>query len=320
MGPVVTYIHADGMKAGFYFTVGDTPCVASTMPTSDGYEAADAVWAATMGFDFLKYDGLQCNGFSSGAYGPAGVTYGQSAVAQYVTQNMAIAVRASGRPMIYSVSANGIYGSLTWGTSAGANMLRTSGDLVYPGVPNFANVMTELEAQVGLAGTASIGHWNDPDRLGVGNGTLTDIEGATQMSMWSILAAPLLIGADIRSASAATLTTLENSDVIAVDQDAAGITGVRVSSTACGSSVCEVWVKQLTGTNTCAIALLNQDSAAHNITATFATIAGTVPGCGSGPYTTTRDLWAHSTLGTLTTSYTATAVPAHGTFMFRVAP
>ena len=76
-----------------------------------------------------------------------------------------------------------------------------------------------------------------------------------------------------------------------------------------------IGAKPLSG-GACAIGMFNRDTRAHDITATFAAVAAIYPACGSGPYTSTRDLWAHSSLGTLTTSYTATAVPAHGVFMF----
>jgi hypothetical protein len=63
----------------------------------------------------------------------------------------------------------------------------------------------------------------------IGNGGMTGTEYRTQMSMWAIMAAPLLIGTDVRTASPATLAILGNREIIAVDQDRLGVQGAVVS-------------------------------------------------------------------------------------------
>jgi alpha-galactosidase len=147
------------------------------------------------------------------------------------------------------------------------------------------------------------------------------------MGIWSMMASPLILALDPRdcltltlTCTAPTLATIKNANVIGIDQDPLGAVGLRISQTVCGAANCEVWAKQLTGTNKCAIALLNRDAAVQNITATFATIAGVIPGCGSGPYTVTKNAWSGASLGTLTTSYTATAVASHDVAIIIVSP
>lgn len=304
------YIHSLGQKAGAY----SEPSPAIDF-SSGRHEAHDAAWFADCGVDFLKYDIVSWQFILTSAF------------IEQAFKAMTRAVLATNRPITLSSSSQGnIYGNVTWGCNAGYNLKRMSGDAA----PTWTSMMTILDLENTLASNSQVGCWNDMDILQVGAPGLTTTESQSVFSLWSIAASPLFIGVDLTDTSVITGTCSSspsailaiycNSDVIAVDQDSRGFAGIRISQTACGAANCEVWAKWLSGTNSCAIALLNRDASAHNITATFATIAGTIPGCGSGPYTTTRDLWAHSSLGTLTTSYTATAVPAHGTFMFTVAP
>jgi len=109
--------------------------------------------------------------------------------------------------------------------------------------------------------------------------------------------------------SAATKTTLTNSEVIAVDQDAMGVQGRLVASP--GTNL-QVWSKTLSGTNARAVALFNRGTAAASITVQWSALA--IP-TGAA---TVRDLWSHTDLGTFTGSYTATSVPSHGVVMVKV--
>jgi len=145
--------------------------------------------------------------------------------------------------------------------------------------------------------------------LEVGNG-LTDSEGRAHFSMWAIMAAPLIAGNDLRGMSNATKTTLTNADVIAIDQDPLGAQGQLVASAATNL---QVWSKTLSGTNIRAVALFNRGSTAASIT-----VQWTQLGLPAGA-ATVRDLWSHTDLGNFTGSYTATAIPAHGVAMLKVA-
>jgi alpha-galactosidase len=96
------------------------------------------------------------------------------------------AILKTGRPMIYSLCQHGLSAGWTWAASTGAQLWRI-GDDVHD---NYESITGIGFAQAGLGGFAGPGHWNDPDLLEIGNGKLTEDEDHTQMSLWSILAAP----------------------------------------------------------------------------------------------------------------------------------
>ena len=127
--------------------------------------------------------------------------------------------------------------------------------------------------------------------------------------MWAMLAAPLLAGNDLRSMSAATTTTLTNTEVIAVDQDPLGEQGTLVATPQSGL---QVWSKPLSGNDVRAVALLNRNGSTASITVSFAQI-----GLSNGQ-ASVRDLWQHANLGMFNGSYTASSVPSHGVVMLRI--
>jgi alpha-galactosidase len=96
-------------------------------------------------------------------------------------------------------------------------------------------------SQAGLASFAGPGHWNDPDMLEVGNGGMNTDEYRTHISLWAILAAPLLAGNDLAAMTPETVALLTNRDVIAIDQDKAGKQGDRVWA----EGPVEVWIRPL---------------------------------------------------------------------------
>src|SRR5205807_4264630 len=158
---------------------------------------------------------------------------------QAVYQKMGDALRASGLAMVYSLCQYGRNDVWKWGPDVGGNLWRTTGD-----IRDTWDSMTNIGFnQDQLAAFAAPGHWNDPDMLEIGNGGMTDAEYRTHMSLWSILAAPLLAGNDIRSMSQATREILENREVIAINQDKAGHQGARLAKD--GDK--EVWARALDG-------------------------------------------------------------------------
>src|SRR6185369_5710328 len=128
---------------------------------------------------------------------------------------------------------------------------------------------------------AGPGHWNDPDMLEIGNGGMTDAEYRTHMSLWSMLAAPLLAGNDIRSMTDATKEILMNKEVIAVDQDKAGHQGTRIRK----DGDLEVWKKPLA--QGVAVALFNRGAGPAKITVKWSEVGVTK----KSPKI--RDLWEH---------------------------
>jgi alpha-galactosidase len=161
-------------------------------------------------------------------------------------------------------------------------------------------------SQAGLEKFAGPGHWNDPDMLEIGNGGMNADQYRTQMSLWAMLAAPLLAGNDLSKMDETTKSILMNKEVIAVDQDKLGFQGRRIGPP-------QIWVKSLSG-GAKAIAIFNYvtDDEAEPLTLQLKDVGFT----GS---VHARDLWAHKDLGVLRGSYTVT-VPQGGVVMLRMWP
>jgi alpha-galactosidase len=152
---------------------------------------------------------------------------------------------------------------------------------------------------------AGPGHWNDPDMLEVGNGGMSADEYRTHMTLWVILAAPLLAGNDLSKMTPQTLATLTNREVIAVDQDKLGKQGYRVSAV----GPLEIWEKPLSG-GAKAVALFNRGESASPITVELKDV-------GFGGGAKLRDLWTGKDVSASGGSYTA-EVPSHGAVLLRV--
>jgi alpha-galactosidase len=285
---LATYVHGKGLKLGIYESPGNTTCAGKT--GTQGHETQDAQNYAKWGIDYLKYD--LCSGQRSGF------------------AKMADALKATGRPIFYSI--NPVYGS-------GSCIAPPTCDINCPTIANMWRIEFDINASWGsftglintdngLAQYASPGHWNDPDMLEVGRGMSTD-EDKSHFGMWAILAAPLITGNDVTQMTATTKAILTNPDVIAVDQDPLGKQGTRVATS--GSNL-EIWSKQLSGTNTRAVALFNRSGAAASMSVTWTQI-----GLPAGA-ATVRDLYAQKDLGSFTDSYKADSVPSHGIVMLKI--
>jgi alpha-galactosidase len=180
-------------------------------------------------------------------------------------------------------------------------MWRTTGDLKF----TYDRITLVGFQQDGLERFAGPGHWNDPDMLLVGLGKMTDDENRSQMSLWCLLAAPLIAAADLRTVSPSTLAILTNPEVIAIDHDRLGLQGRRVTA----QGPLEVWTKQLADGSK-AVGLFNRGEGSMPITAYFKDL-------GVGEAAVVRDLWKRQDLGTFKESFTA-EVPMHGVVMVRV--
>jgi alpha-galactosidase len=206
------YIHAKCLKLGLYSDAGAKTC--GGQEGSRGHEYQDALMYAEWGVDYLKYD--WCNAEDLNAQGA------------YTTMHDALS--AAGRPTVFSVCEWGNNKPWEWAPRI-AQLWRTTGD-IYPcfdckkdhGTWYSWGVLQILDLQKGLRQYAGPGHWNDPDMLEVGNG-MPHHEDRAHFSLWSMLAAPLVAGNDLRDMSAEVLGILTNRDVIAVDQDRLGLPG-----------------------------------------------------------------------------------------------
>jgi alpha-galactosidase len=219
------------------------------------------------------------------------------------------ALKATGRPIFYSINPadQGPYcvpSNCSIDLVSIANMWRIEFDIS----ANWADVIRLIDKDKPEYAGAGPGHWNDPDMLEVGNG-LSDTEGRAHFSMWAIMAAPLITGNDLTKMSATTKATLTNKEVIDVNQDPLGKQG-RVVATP-GTNL-EVWSKEMSGTNTRAVALFNRSTASASITVKWSDIG--IPAGAA----TVRDLWAAKDVGPATDSYTASNVPSHTVVMLKM--
>nr|WP_167455005.1 NPCBM/NEW2 domain-containing protein [Amycolatopsis kentuckyensis] len=278
------YVHSKGLKFGIYTSAGTLTC-AKTMPGALDHEDVDAQTFADWGVDYLKYD--NCN------------NQGRPALERYT--KMRDALKKTGRPIVYSLCEWGENKPWTWGADVG-HLWRTTGDIK----DNWAKMLQILKANAPLAPYAGPGHWNDPDMLEVGNGGMTTEEYRSHFSLWAMMAAPLLIGADLRKVSPANFDVLRNTEVIALDQDRRGVQA-RVLSNQDGHWV---FAKPLADGDV-AIALFNETTSSAAI-GTTAAAAGLPRSAGY----TARDLWAHRDLQTA--GRISAVVPPHATVVYRV--
>ncbi|WP_445525931.1 NPCBM/NEW2 domain-containing protein [Streptomyces cyslabdanicus] len=282
---VADYVHSKGLKLGIYTSAGTKTCNSAGFPGALGHEYSDAQQFADWGVDYLKYD--NCN------------NQGVDARLRYTT--MRDALEATGRPIVYSICEWGQNKPWEWASDIG-HLWRTTDDIS----DNWGSMLSILKQNLPLAPYAGPGHWNDPDMLEVGNGGMTDTEYRTHFSMWSVMAAPLLIGSDLREASEATLDILGNKEVVAVDQDPLGRQGAVVSSE--GGR----WVvaKEMEDGSR-AVALFNETGSPQRIATTARAV-----GLPDAAAYTLRDLWRHRSSNTA--GAISATVPAHGTVLVRV--
>lgn len=283
------YVHSKGLKLGIYESAGSETC--AHYPGSVGHETTDANDFAAWGVDYLKYD--NCGTDASNASSQAHY------VARYTTMGDALA--KSGRKIAYSLCEWGNYTPWTWAGSVG-NLWRTTGDIS----DNWNSLKSIIAANASLSSYARPGAWNDPDMLEVGNGGMTDTEYRTHFALWAEMAAPLLIGTDLRKATPATMSILLNKDIIAVDQDKLGVQGQVIASDATSM----VFSKPLANGDR-AIALYNSGDTARSMSTTTA-LAG-LPRTAAYQI---KDLWTGAL--TETAGGIAASVPAHGTAILRV--
>jgi alpha-galactosidase len=287
MKGLVDYIHSKGLKAGIYSSPGPKTC--AKYEGSYGHEEQDAQQYAEWGFDYLKYD--WCS---------AEKVYKRSEMTA-VYQKMHDALVRTSRPIVYSLCQYGYERVWRWGASVGGNLWRTTEDIN----DHYDRMSVIGFDQDGLESFAGPGYWNDPDMLEVGNGGMNHDEYITHMSLWVLLAAPLLAGNDLSKMTAETLEILTNKEVVAVDQDAKGAQGRRVAQ----EGPLEVWAKPLADGGV-AVGLFNRGESVNPVTMNFKDI-------GIQRSAQVRDLWHHKDLGSLTGSYT-TDVPRHGAVLLKI--
>jgi alpha-galactosidase len=281
------YVHRRGLRFGLYHDLGARACNGG--PGIAGHERRDMRQFASWGVDYVKVDFCYVD---HEAWTRPARAYAR----------VRDAIRASGRRMVFGVCNWGRRQPWRWAPRM-AHLWRTTYDIEHSwrSILHIADRTNELHAFAGP------GRWNDPDVVVAGNAGVSDSEGRAQVSLWAILAAPLVSGTDVRNMSWETAKTLLNSEVVAVDQDRLGRQGRRVWRRA-GH---EVWVRRLRGGER-AVLLLNRREDPARISAPSRMFGLRARS------RRVRDLWARRWLRTGPTI--SARVPGHSARLFRVAP
>jgi len=285
MKALAAYVHSKGLKLGIYTSPGPKACGGSE--GSYGHEEQDARLFASWNIDYVKYD-----------WCTAGTVYSED---QYplALEKMAKAIARAGRPMVYSIHGRGAVWK--YSAAAGAQLWRTTGDIR----DDYNRMIAIGFAQKGLERYAGPGHWNDPDMMEVGNGGMKDNEYRMHMSLWCLLAAPLIAGNDLTAMTPETLAILTNAEAIAVDQDPLGTQGRTIYEE---GPVAIIEKPLADGSH--AVGLFNREQGTIKVSVKFSDL-------GLAEDATVRDLWQHKDLGSFHGSFSAD-VPQHGALLLRI--
>ena len=213
---VADYVHSKGLKFGMYSCAGVMTC--ADYPGSYDHEFVDAQTFAEWGVDYLKYDFCNFPANADGAH-------------RYRT--MAMALRATGRDILFAACNWGTLNCHHWMRAAGAHTYRSTGDIF----DRFESTMDIASSQAGMLYANGPSCFNDMDMLTVGmygkgnvgmidpedptKGMPTDTEYKTQFALWCAFGSPLIIGGDVRSMNPYCKALLQNRNLIAINQDPA---------------------------------------------------------------------------------------------------
>jgi alpha-galactosidase len=299
-------VHALGLKVGIY----STPWTTSYATHIGGSaENPEGTWEKPAGpktvnkkilpWAIGKYSFATNDAAQWAAWGIDYLKYDWNPIEAPETKEMADALRHSGRDIIYSLS-NNLNPTNAPSVTPLADCWRTSGDIK----ANWNSMSSKGFGEDKWLPFNRPGHWNDPDMLEVGNGGMNALEYRTHMSLWAILAAPLLAGNDLTKMSPETLSILANKGVIAIDQDPLGRQGDRLRQ----EGPLEVWTRPLAGGGK-AVGLFNLSDLPANMEVSAAELGlkGSVP---------MRDVWADKDLGRQAAYHAV--VPAHGVVLLRL--
>ena len=203
---VADYVHSKGLNFGMYSCAGMWTCAG--YPSSFDHEYLDAQTFADWGVDFLKYD--FCN-------------FPSTADCKHRYHRMSMALKATGREILFSACNWGREEPWKWMKSIGAHMYRSTGDIR----DNYESFKEIALSQLENLPYSCSGSFNDPDMLivgmygkgNVGFGGCTDLEYQTHFALWCMFGVPLMMGGDMRNMSDASRKLLLNKDLLAINQD-----------------------------------------------------------------------------------------------------
>ena len=308
MTGLADYIHQRGLKAGLYTSPGPFTC--QRYAGTYQHEQIDAEKFAEWGFDFLKYDWCSYGGVAGGR---------TLEHMQRPYRKMGEILKGLDRDVVFNLCQYGMGDVWTWAGELGGNCWRTTGDLglarggLLPGFYHigFSNARHWEHAKPG--------QWNDPDYIligwvgdahkqGEGHPTrLTPNEQYSYMSMWCLMASPLIFSGDMAKLDPFTLNVLCNAEVIEIDQDPLGKQAKIIRQTEQ-----ELVMAKPLDDGSLAVGLFNLGEIEKEITLDWSDL-----GISGGQIV--RDLWRQKDIGPFDRQYTAT-VPRHGVVLVRIRP
>ena len=305
MKAMTDYVHSKGLKAGIYIGPGPTTCAG--FEASYGHEEADARQFARWGFDLLKYD--LCS------YGKMIKDRKNVEEEKKPYALMGGILKNLDRDMVFNLCQYGLANVWEWGREVGGNFWRTAGDVGHAKEGSLWKSMSAYGfGQAGMEKWAGPGGWNDPDNILIGRimwnkelapTPLTHDEQYTWVTLWSLMASPLVIGGDLTTLDDFTLSLLTNDEVIDVDQDVSGKQAAPVSR----SGELEVWAKDLADESK-AVGLFNRGEEDSEITVRWADL-------GITGKQMVRDLWRQKNLGKYSGEFRM-KVNCHGAAMLTI--
>jgi alpha-galactosidase len=307
MKGLVDYVHSKGLKIGIYSSPWVQTFAGYIGGSADSREGKvinssrrhgeysfaknDVKQWAEWGFDYIKYDWV-----TNDIAHTAELTY---------------LLRRSGRDILYSISNAAPFG-LAEDWSNLTNAWRTTGDIH----DSWCSMTTIGFLQNKWQPYAKPGSWNDPDMLIVGklgwgkeihSTNLSPDEQYTHITLWSILAAPLLIGCDMEQMDDFTRSILSNKEIIAINQDVAGIQGHRVYAN--NEKEIEIWSRPLSD-GSVAIGLFNLAENKQEISISWDKI--NIKGKRK-----VRNIWKQKDEGVFSNEYKS-VVPSHGVVFIKI--
>ena len=303
MKALADYVHSKGLKIGIYSSPGPRTCQ-QKFAGSYQHEEQDARTWARWGFDYIKYDWCSYTDIEKEASrSPLPALQKPYALMRGILDRL-------DRDVVYSLCQYGWGSVWEWGDQVGGNLWRVTGDIT----DTWTSMSGIGFAQTGHETHAGPGHWNDTDMLVVGkvgwgselrDTRLTPNEQITHITLWSLQAAPLLIGADLSQIDTFTTDLLGNPEVLAVNQDVLGRAAGRLR----GDGRTDIWARPLSD-GTTAVGLFNRTPVAARVSVTLKELglAGAQP---------LRDLWRHQDMGSVSDEI-ALEIPRHGAAFLRV--
>lgn len=303
MKGLTDYIHQRGLKAGIYSSPGPFDCAG--FAASYQHEEQDARQFAAWGFDFLKYDCC--------SYGDITGKDPSLEALQKPYQLMGTILKSLDRDIVFNLCQYGMGDVWKWGAKVGGNSWRTGGDLGFELDKMYDIAIKNSEHRA----FSKPGEWNDPDYIQIGwignafkNGIpeLSPMPAAMQysfMSLWCLMASPLIYSGDMDQMDELTLNVLSNPEVIDVDQDSLGEGGMVIQQ----NDDCFLMVKNLADGSK-AVGLFNRSKNATVVVVDWNKLH--ISGKQS-----IRDLWRQKELGIYTQKF-STVVPPLGVVMVKI--